>query len=68
MKYALMISAAFLMAFSQAQPASAQTAPADLVKQGVEAQPGTPEELARYIAREYQTWGKVVKEARIQAQ
>ncbi|TMH86902.1 MAG: tripartite tricarboxylate transporter substrate binding protein [Betaproteobacteria bacterium] len=28
-------------------------------KQGVEAQPGTPEELARYIAREFQTWGKV---------
>ncbi len=37
-------------------------------KQGVEAQPGTPEELARYIAREYQTWGRVVKEAGIQAQ
>jgi len=37
-------------------------------KQGVEAQPGTPEELARYIAREYQTWGKVVKEAGITAQ
>ena len=37
-------------------------------KQGVEAQPGTPDELARYIAREYQTWGKVVKEAGIQAQ
>ena len=37
-------------------------------KQGVEAQPGTPEELGRYIAREYQTWGKVVKEAGIQAQ
>ena len=36
-------------------------------KQGVEAQPGTPDELARYIAREYQTWGKVVKEAGIQA-
>jgi tripartite-type tricarboxylate transporter receptor subunit TctC len=37
-------------------------------KQGVEAQPGTPEELARYIAREYQTWGRVVKEAGIKAQ
>jgi tripartite-type tricarboxylate transporter receptor subunit TctC len=37
-------------------------------KQGVEAQPGTPDELARYIAREYQIWGKVVKEAGIQAQ
>ena len=39
-----------------------------LEKQGVEPQPGTPEELGRYIAREYQTWGKVVKEAGIQAQ
>jgi len=39
-----------------------------LDKQGVEAQPGTPEELARYIEREYQTWGKVVKEAGIKAQ
>ena len=38
-----------------------------LEKQGVEPQPGTPEELGRYIAREYQTWGKVVKEAGIQA-
>ena len=37
-------------------------------KQGVEAQPGTPDDLARYIAREYQTWGKVVKEAGIKAQ
>ena len=37
-------------------------------KQGVEAQPGTPDELARYIEREYQTWGKVVKEAGIKAQ
>ena len=37
-------------------------------KQGVEAQPGTPEELARYIAREYQTWGRVVKEAGVKAQ
>jgi tripartite-type tricarboxylate transporter receptor subunit TctC len=37
-------------------------------KQGVEAQPGTPEELARYIEREYNTWGKVVKEAGIKPQ
>src|SRR5438552_1429644 len=35
--------------------------------QGIDAQPGTPEELGRYIAREYQTWGKGVKEAGIQA-
>ncbi len=39
-----------------------------LDKQGVEAQPGTPEELARYVAREYDTWGKVVKEAGIKAE
>jgi tripartite-type tricarboxylate transporter receptor subunit TctC len=39
-----------------------------LQKQGVEPQPGTPEELARYLEREYQTWGKVVKEAGIKAQ
>ena len=39
-----------------------------LDKQGVEPQPGTPEELARYIEREYNTWGKVVKEAGIKAQ
>jgi tripartite-type tricarboxylate transporter receptor subunit TctC len=37
-------------------------------KQGLESQPGTPEELARYIAREYETWGKVVKQANIKAQ
>jgi tripartite-type tricarboxylate transporter receptor subunit TctC len=36
--------------------------------QGVEPQPGTPEELARYVEREYQTWGRVVKEAGIKAQ
>jgi tripartite-type tricarboxylate transporter receptor subunit TctC len=39
-----------------------------LHKQGVEPQPGTPEELARYVEREYQTWGRVVKEAGIKAQ
>jgi len=39
-----------------------------LDKQGVEAQPGTPEDLARYVAREYDTWGKVVKEAGIKAE
>ena len=39
-----------------------------LGKQGVEPQPGTPEELARYIEREYQTWGRVVKEAGIKSQ
>jgi tripartite-type tricarboxylate transporter receptor subunit TctC len=39
-----------------------------LDRQGVEPQPGTPEELARYVAREYDTWGKVVKEAGIKAE
>ena len=47
---------------------SAREVQAAFDKQGVEAQPGTPEDLARYIAREYQTWGKVVKEAGIKAQ
>jgi tripartite-type tricarboxylate transporter receptor subunit TctC len=37
-------------------------------KQGVESQPGTPEELAAYMKREYDTWGRVVKEAGIKAQ
>jgi tripartite-type tricarboxylate transporter receptor subunit TctC len=39
-----------------------------LDKQGVEAQPGTPQELAAYVKREYDTWGKVVKEANIKAE
>jgi len=39
-----------------------------LHKQGVEPQPGTPEDLARYMKREYDTWGRVVKEAGIKAQ
>ena len=39
-----------------------------LRKQGVEPSPGTPEELARYMEREYQTWGRVVKQAGIKAQ
>jgi tripartite-type tricarboxylate transporter receptor subunit TctC len=39
-----------------------------LNKQGLEPAPSTTEELARYIAREHQTWGRVVKEANIKAQ
>jgi tripartite-type tricarboxylate transporter receptor subunit TctC len=38
-----------------------------LDRQGIEARPGTPEELAKYMERELATWGKVVKAARIQA-
>jgi tripartite-type tricarboxylate transporter receptor subunit TctC len=36
-------------------------------RQGVEAKPGTPEELAKYMASELATWGRVVKAAKIQA-
>jgi tripartite-type tricarboxylate transporter receptor subunit TctC len=38
-----------------------------LDKQGMEAKPGTPEELAKYMERELATWGRVVREAKIQA-
>ncbi|HTO50406.1 MAG TPA: tripartite tricarboxylate transporter substrate binding protein [Burkholderiales bacterium] len=39
-----------------------------LLANGMEPQPSTPEELARYMEREYETWGRVVKEAGIQAE
>jgi len=39
-----------------------------LNKQGLEGAPGTPEHLAAFMKREYDTWGKVVKEAGIKAQ
>jgi len=39
-----------------------------LNKQGIEPSPSSTEELARYIAREYETWGKVVKLAGIKEQ
>jgi tripartite-type tricarboxylate transporter receptor subunit TctC len=38
-----------------------------LDRQGIEAKPGTPEELTKYMERELATWGKVVKTAKIQA-
>jgi tripartite-type tricarboxylate transporter receptor subunit TctC len=38
-----------------------------LHRQGVEAKPGTPEELTKYMERELATWGRVVKVAHIQA-
>jgi tripartite-type tricarboxylate transporter receptor subunit TctC len=37
-------------------------------KQGLEAAPGTPEELARFSKAEWETWGKVVKQAGIKPQ
>ena len=39
-----------------------------LENQGMEPSSSSPEELARTIAREYETWGKVVKRAGIKAQ
>ena len=41
---------------------------AQLHKTGVEPTSSSPAEFARYIEREYQTWGKVVKEAGIKGQ
>src|SRR4051812_47231857 len=41
---------------------------AALAKTGVEPQAMTPDQFGKYIAREYQTWGKVVKEAHIKAE
>lgn len=38
-----------------------------LISHGLEPQPGTSEALAKYIEREYATWGKVVREAKITA-
>ncbi len=39
-----------------------------LNKQGLEPSPSTSAELARYMASEYEAWGKVVKQAGIKAQ
>jgi tripartite-type tricarboxylate transporter receptor subunit TctC len=39
-----------------------------LNKQGLEAQPSTPEQLAEFMKREHETWGKVVKQAGIKPQ
>jgi Uncharacterized protein conserved in bacteria len=40
---------------------------AELAKHGLEPAPGTREELARYIQKETDTWGKVVRSANIKA-
>lgn len=39
-----------------------------LHKQGLDPSPGTPAELAAFMQREYDTWGKVVKQAGIKAE
>jgi tripartite-type tricarboxylate transporter receptor subunit TctC len=39
-----------------------------LNKQGLEPAPGTPEELARFIRSEHDTWGRVVKQAGIKVE
>jgi len=38
---------------------------AELAKHGLDPAPGSRDELAQYFEREYQKWGKVVREARI---
>ena len=38
-----------------------------MLSHGMEAAPGTTESFARYIRSEYETWGRVVKEAGITA-
>jgi len=40
---------------------------AQLGSHGMDAVPTTPEALQKYIEREYETWGKVVREAKISA-
>jgi tripartite-type tricarboxylate transporter receptor subunit TctC len=39
-----------------------------LENQGVDPEPTTPEALGAYMKREYETWGKVVKQANIKAE
>jgi tripartite-type tricarboxylate transporter receptor subunit TctC len=41
------------------------TVKSELAKHGLEPQPGTPQELARYIDSETEKWGKVVRQANI---
>ena len=41
---------------------------ADLAKHGLEPAPGTPEELSRYMDRESEKWGKIVRDAKITAE
>ena len=38
---------------------------ANILKQGEEPVPSTPEELAKHMKDEYDTWGKVIRDAGI---
>ena len=40
----------------------------ELAKHGLDPSPSSRDELARYMAREYEQWGKVVKQAKITAE
>jgi tripartite-type tricarboxylate transporter receptor subunit TctC len=40
---------------------------AQLIEHGLEPKPGTRDELARYIKKETESWGKLIKEANIKA-
>ena len=40
----------------------------ELLAQGAEPNPGSPEELRRYLDRQIETWGKVIREANIKAE
>jgi tripartite-type tricarboxylate transporter receptor subunit TctC len=39
-----------------------------LLAQGAEPQPGSPEDLRKYLAGEIEKWGKVIREAGIKAE
>lgn len=41
---------------------------AKLKEQGMEAQPSTPDEMTAFMKKEYETWGRVVKQADIKAE
>jgi tripartite-type tricarboxylate transporter receptor subunit TctC len=41
---------------------------AELAKHGLEPAPSTPEELSRYMERESEKWGKIVRDAKITAE
>jgi len=40
----------------------------EMLKHGLEPHPGTREELARYMRKEAETWGRVIREAKITAE